>query len=297
MPVPASVVGVVLAGGTGSRLLPLTRTINKHLLPVNGQPMLYWPLRALWLAGVRLTVVVLGGRSAGETVEQFGSSFTPTDPPMVGGVTGDARDAMALCYVYQREPGGIGQALGCARAVCEAAAASRLVVVLGDNVFPGALPFRLDATPNVYPMPYAEVVCVEVADAEERYGCVAVTQPGEPVLGPYEKPRRAPPPGHRWLAVTGAYSLPVVWSPALPTQPGDTVALTPVWRSLWQTLDGLGPSARGEVEITDLLAVFHGAGRLDVLATSRPWIDAGEPDGYRMANDPAFWRGEATAGP
>ena len=280
MPTSGQVLGVVLAGGTGSRLAPLTRTINKHILPVNGRPMLYWPLRSLWLSGVRLAVVVLGGKSAGEIVEQFGSSFTPDDPPGVGGVTGHPDDAMALCYVHQSEPGRIGQALGVVRPVTEAVGATRLVVLLGDNVFPEAIPVGATDPLAVN----AEIVCVEAIDAEERYGCVAWAS-GSRIVGPFEKPRRPPPDGMRWFAVTGAYRLPVGWYVAGSSEPT-------VYRSLLTTLATLGKSARGEVEVTDLLAGLLADGRLDALRTSRPWIDAGEPDGYRTANDPAFWRGE-----
>lgn len=272
------VLGVVLAGGTGSRLLPLTRTINKHVLPVNGRPMLHWPLRALRLAGVRQVVVVLGGRSCGEIVEQFGTNYDVCDGygPDVG--LGPA----SLSYVFQEGAGGIGAALACVEGIAEFARASRLVVVLGDNVFPTRLP---DAFGTSAPDGVAQVVAVDAVDAEDRYGCVSV--PVDVRSGPVpildrsrvdlvEKPRRGPPVGQRWLALSGAYSFPLGYD---------------LDAGFWSRVRSLKESERGELEVTDLLRGYLANGRLDVVGSpSLPWIDAGDPDGYATANDPAFWR-------
>ena len=185
-------IGVVLAGGTGSRLLPLTRVLNKHTLPVNGQPMLHWPIRTLALAGIERIVVVLGGKSAGEMVEHFGSEY------VVEGRT------VRLAYVYQREAGGIGQALAVALPLVEELGADRVRVILGDNVFPegGVLGWLVSGSLR------ASVFGVDVPDAESKYGCVDV--PAAPREGtgrafglPLEKPGTPPPAGRRWLALTG----------------------------------------------------------------------------------------------
>jgi glucose-1-phosphate thymidylyltransferase len=266
-------IGVVLAGGTGSRLAPLTRTLNKHLLPVNGQPMLHWPIRTLALAGIGRIVVVLGGKNAGEIVEHFGSEYDV-----------DGR-VVQIAYVYQREAGGIGQALAVALPLVEELEGERVRVVLGDNVFPGLgvdLPdHAVGSRPSSEPRPhdYAVVVGVEgVPNPERAYGCVAVSSPhGYPVCSaPEEKPNRPAPDGSEWLALAGIYDFPV-----------NTGSLG----SLLGLIGRLAPSGRGEVEVTDLLAAFARVGRLTVATRKGSWIDAGEHEGYRKANDQAFWRG------
>lgn len=257
-------IGVVLAGGTGSRLAPLTRVLNKHLLPVNGQPMLHWPIRTLALAGIERIVVVLGGKSAGEVVEHFGSEY------VVEGRT------VRLAYVYQREAGGIGQALAVALPLVEELGGERVRVVLGDNVFPDG-PWMMPANaPRAGSDGYAVVVGIDGLDRPERaYGCVAVEPSSAQGCGePVEKPNRPAPAGSRWIALAGVYDFPV--------EAGSL-------GSLRNLISVAKPSGRGEIEVTDILAAFHHVRRLDVFVTAAPWIDAGEPDGYRKANDPAFW--------
>lgn len=109
--------GVILAGGTGSRLFPLTKVTNKHLLPVYDQPMIYYPLKLLLEAGIRDILIVSGFEHAGDFLrllgsgKEFGARFT---------------------YEIQDEAGGIAQALGLARDFVDD---SKFVTVLGDNVF------------------------------------------------------------------------------------------------------------------------------------------------------------------
>jgi glucose-1-phosphate thymidylyltransferase len=254
-------VGVVLAGGTGSRLLPLTRTVNKHLLPVNGRPMLHWPLRTLAQMGLDHAIVVLGGRSCGEVVEQFGTRYD----------TGEG--VLNLVYVYQEGAGGIPAALAQAYPALDAMGAKRAVVVLGDNVFP-SLPTGLrevfedqDAL-NAYGGAIA--IAKRVPDSTS-YGCVAVNARGRPdfLAGLVEKPKDPPPAGFVWAALLGLYVLP--------------------FAHLRQILDGLVPSARGELEIPDVLAAYQGRALLRVVTIADPWIDAGDPPGYWLANSPGFW--------
>lgn len=256
-------IGVVLAGGTGSRLAPLTRVLNKHMLPVNGQPMLHWPLRTLALAGIERVVVVLGGKSAGEIVEQFGSEY------IVEGRT------VRLAYVFQREAGGIGQALAVALPLVEELGARRVRVVLGDNVFPAG---AAGGRPAADHSRFATVVGVDVPDAEAKYGCVDVPADRRKKVGrafgmPIEKPGTSPPAGRRWLALAGVYDFP----------------MSVGQQSLSGVVASLAKSSRGEVEVTFLLERFWRLGLLDIEEHDGSWIDAGEPDGYRMANDPAFW--------
>ena len=251
-------IGVVLAGGTGSRLLPLTRTINKHLLPVNGKPMLHWPLRTLAQLGIDRAIVVLGGRSCGEVIEQFRSSYD----------TGEG--VIALSYVYQEGAGGIPAALREALPTLEAMRADRAVVILGDNVFP-TLPAGLLGESLVLAEDAALVIAKPVDDASS-YGCVALGHEGR-IDGEHslvEKPRIPPPAGTTWAAILGVYDLPM--------------------DGLRSTLEALVPSARGELEIVDVLNAFRLQGRLGAHLTYDVWIDAGDPPGYALANDPSFWR-------
>src|SRR6185503_17799703 len=109
--------GVVLAGGTGSRMRPLTLVTNKHLLPVYDQPMVYYPIRMLVEAGIRDIMVVTGGESAGDFMKLLGS--------------GEAFGLSHLEYAYQRGAGGIAEALGLTRYFI---GTDSVVVVLGDNI-------------------------------------------------------------------------------------------------------------------------------------------------------------------
>jgi glucose-1-phosphate thymidylyltransferase len=250
-------VGVVLAGGTGSRLLPLTKVLNKHLLAVNGRPMLHWPLRTLAQLGLDRAIVVLGGRSCGEVIEQFTSTYD----------TGEG--VLSLSYVYQEGAGGIPAALREALPSLLASRAERAVVILGDNVFPQP-PCDFDSLLRDYPR-RAFAVAKPVENASS-YGCVPLhADTGEADVRTFvEKPTEPAPNGDVWGAVLGLYVLPL---PELP----------PI-------LEGLRPSARGELEIVDVLLAYARIRTLDVYSTSYPWIDAGDPAGYALANDPAFWR-------
>jgi glucose-1-phosphate thymidylyltransferase len=110
--------GVVLAGGTGSRLDPLTRITNKHLLPIYDRPMIEYAIEALVGAGVEEIMIVTGGTHAGEFLRLFGN--------------GQGHGIATLVYAYQEQPGGIAEALGLAEHFVEQ---GRCVVMLADNVF------------------------------------------------------------------------------------------------------------------------------------------------------------------
>lgn len=248
-------IGVVLAGGTGSRLLPLTRTVSKHLLPVNGHPMLHWPIRTLASLGVDLVVVVVGGRSCGEIVEQFGSRYD----------TGDG--VVSLCYVHQDRAGGIPDALACAASVVGSSSAEDVVVVLGDNVFPEVPSEFRDVVSEGYSgLDEIAAVVSKLVDRPERYGCVAVDVDGRAFGSLVEKPTHAPPGGCAWHALLGLYLLPV---------------------SAFRRIEDLEPSDRGELEIVDLLSKYRD--RLVVARYDGPWVDAGEHETLRRANSTETW--------
>jgi len=171
--------GVVLAGGTGSRLRPLTHVTNKHLLPVYDEPMVYFPIRMLVDAGVRDIMVLTGGESAGSFMQLLGS--------------GEAFGLDHLEYAYQKGAGGIAEALGLTKYFI---GNDSVVVVLGDNILEkpiaGAVErFRKQGTG-------ARVLLKRVSDPQ-RFGVARVE--GTKVVEIIEKPKNPPSD----LAVIGVY--------------------------------------------------------------------------------------------
>lgn len=171
--------GVLLAGGLGTRLLPMTRVTNKHLLPVYDRPMIYFPLQQLVHAGVRDILVVTGGDHAGDFLKLLRN--------------GHDFGLEHLGYAYQEGEGGIAEALGLAE---HFAAGEPLAVILGDNIFQDSLAgpiARFRENPEG-----AMILLKEVHDPE-RFGVATVE--GERVTRIVEKPEH---PASR-LAVTGCY--------------------------------------------------------------------------------------------
>ena len=172
--------GVVLAGGSGSRLLPLTRVTNKHLLPVGRMPMIYHPVLKLREAGIVDILVVTGREHMGAVVGLLGSG---------------SELGLAFCYKVQDEAGGIAQALALTEGF---AAGGPVVVVLGDNIFEDSL---LDHVRRFAAKPVgARLMLKRVPDAN-RFGVAALDASGQRVARIVEKP--AHPDSD--LAVTGVY--------------------------------------------------------------------------------------------
>src|SRR5699024_5062723 len=168
--------GIILAGGTGSRLFPLTKVTNKHLLPVGDQPMIYHPIHKLTEAGIREILVVTGTDHMGDVVNLLGS-----------GKDFDCR----FTYKVQDEAGGIAQALGLAE---NFVGDDVMTVILGDNIFQASLQKAV----KDYPGEGAQILLKEVADPE-RFGVAEVT--GEKIINIEEKPEN---PQSNY-AVTGIY--------------------------------------------------------------------------------------------
>jgi glucose-1-phosphate thymidylyltransferase len=229
--------GVVLAGGTGSRLFPLTKVTNKHLLPVGREPMIFHPVKKLTEAGIREILVVTGTDHMGDVV----------------GLLGSGKDfGCELTYRVQDEAGGIAQALGLARGFGRG---GRLAVILGDNIFdasiaPYAAAFR--AQPRG-----AKILVKEVPDPG-RYGVAVVD--GDRVVGIVEKP--AVPPSA--LAVTGVYFYD---------------------EAVFDVIAGLRPSARNELEITDVNNAYLARGELTFDRLPGWWTDAGTFESLKLANE------------
>ena len=173
--------GVILAGGLGSRLQPMTRVTNKHLLPVYDRPMIYYPLQQMVEAGLTEILIVTGGSSAGDFLKLLGN--------------GKEFGLKHLNYTYQEGEGGIAEALGLAEHFSDG---KPLCVILGDNLFQDSLAPHVAAYQEQGTG--AMILLKEVEDAH-RFGVVGME--GDRITGIVEKPTH--PPSN--LAVTGCYFL------------------------------------------------------------------------------------------
>jgi glucose-1-phosphate thymidylyltransferase len=229
--------GIILAGGSGSRLDPLTRVTNKHLLPIFDRPMIYYPLETLRGMGVREVMVVLGGKSIGDIVELLGDG---------------SEFGLDLTYRYQREPLGIAQAIGLAKGFV---GGDCFCVVLGDNVLRG--PALADLAREFESGPYgAGCLLYEVTDPQ-RFG-VAELDPAGNVVGFEEKPD----------------------DPKSDLIPIGVYFLRP---DAFEVIARLRPSARGELEITEVLNHYLGDGGFLARRYQGHWSDAGTTESLMVA--------------
>lgn len=171
--------GVVLAGGTGSRLFPLTKITNKHLLPIYDKPMIYYPIQTLVEAGIRDILVVTGGQNAGDFLRLLAN--------------GKEFGLKHLDYTYQEGEGGIADALSLAEHFADG---GRLCVVLGDNIMEGSI---RDAVEDFGRQPSGARILLKEVDDAERFGVAEID--GDHIAGIEEKPQQ--PKSN--AAVTGIY--------------------------------------------------------------------------------------------
>jgi len=171
--------GIVLAGGTGSRLFPLTKITNKHLLPIYDRPMIYYPIQTLVDAGIQDIMIVTGGRNSGDFLRLLAN--------------GKEFGLKHINYTYQEGEGGIADALALAEHFADG---QQICVVLGDNIIEGSI--RAAADQFRRQEAGAHILLKEVPDAE-RFGVAEVS--GSRILGIQEKPRQ---PKSNY-AVTGIY--------------------------------------------------------------------------------------------
>ena len=229
--------GVILAGGLGKRLEPLTRITNKHLLPIYDQPMIYYPLQTLVDAGITEILLVTGGNNAGDFLRLLGN--------------GAEFSLKHLNYTYQRGEGGIAEALGLAE---DFATGEPIAVILGDNLVEKSIrPYveRFTASGRG-----AKLLLKEVEDPQ-RFGVAELL--GNRIVGIEEKPAR--PKSN--FAVTGIYMFD---------------------GQVFDIIKTLRPSARGELEISDVNNAYIQQGQLTYEILDGWWADAGIPETlYRAA--------------
>ena len=230
--------GVILAGGLGTRLYPLTKVTNKHLLPVYDKPMIFYPIQTLLNAGIRDILIVTGGNNAGEFLRLLGN--------------GRGFGLAHINYTYQEGEGGIAEALRLAEYW---SAGDRLCVVLGDNIIEKNIVRAVDAYKRQ--KSGAKILLKEVPDPE-RFGVPVLD--GDAVVKIEEKPAK---PGSRY-AVTGIYLYD---------------------GRVFEISKTLKPSARGELEITDVNNAYIARGELTWDILDGWWTDAGTFESLRRATN------------
>ena len=232
--------GIVLAGGSGTRLQPMTNAISKQVLPVYDKPMIFYPLSVLMNFGLREILII----------------STARDLPIIEQFLGDGSQlGIKLSYKVQNAPKGIAEAFILGK---EFIGNDSVCLILGDNIFHGSDLSEENLSPQfskaLTVTSGASIVAYRVSDPE-RYGVVELSKDGKTAASIEEKPKQ---PKSNW-AVTGLYFY-----------DNEVVKIA----------ENLKPSARGELEITDVNKAYLEKGKLNVIKVGRgfAWLDAGTPD-------------------
>ncbi len=229
--------GVVLAGGLGSRLLPLTRVTNKHLLPVYDKPMIFYPIQTLVEAGITEILIVTGGSSAGDFLRLIGN--------------GEEFGLKHMNYTYQKTEGGIADALRLAR---HFVGDDKVAVILGDNFVQGSI---RTAAQDFDRQPSGAKIFLKEVNNPSDFGVPVLD--GDKVVRIIEKPADPPSP----YAVIGIYFYD---------------------NDVFDICDTLQPSARGELEITDVNNEYIRRGTMTYETVDGWWADCGSFEALLRSN-------------
>ena len=221
--------GVILAGGTGSRLFPLTKVTNKHLLPVYDKPMIYYPLECMAKAGIDEVLLVTGGNNAGDFIRLLGN--------------GREFGLKELHYTYQDGAGGIAQALGLAEHFADGGS---ICLILGDNILEYAIK---DCCKRFRHQGQGAKILLSQVENPKAYGVAEME--GDRVVKIVEKPKE---PKSNW-AVIGVYFYD---------------------KNVFEIVRTLKPSARNELEITNVNNAYIQRGEMTADQVNGFWADAGE---------------------
>jgi glucose-1-phosphate thymidylyltransferase len=230
--------GIVLAGGTGSRLNPLTRVTNKHLLPVYNQPMIFYPIQTLVNAGIQDILIVTGGQNAGDFLRLLSN--------------GKDFNLKQLNYAYQEGEKGIADALRLAEYFADG---NKICVILGDNIIENNICDIAERYRNQERG--AHIILKEVPDPE-RFGCPEIEDGC--IVRIEEKPKQ-PKSGY---AVTGIYFYD---------------------HTVFGKIRTLRPSARAELEITDVNNMYLQESTLSYSVLEGWWTDAGTFESLHRATN------------
>lgn len=228
--------GIILAGGTGSRLAPLTKVTNKHLLPVGKYPMIYYSISQLKDAGIKEIMIVTGRNHAGDIINLLGSGY---------------EYGVNFTYRIQENAGGIAEALDLAE---EFVGDGLMTVVLGDNIFTGNIKLAIEEFKEQGTG--AKILIKEVKDPQ-RFG------------------------------VPEIYNNRIVSIDEKPANPKSNYAVTGIYmydNQVFDIIKDLNPSARGELEITDVNNAYIRLNQLRYGIVTGDWIDAGTHESLARAN-------------
>lgn len=228
--------GVILAGGLGTRLRPLTKVTNKHLLPIYNKPMIYYPLETLVQAGIKEILIVSGPEHAGHFLHLLGSG---------------KEWGVRLSYELQDEPGGIAQALNLAEDFSDNGS---VAAILGDNIYEDNL---ADSIKSFSENPKGAHVFLKEVPDPARFGVARIED--DKIIEIIEKPSE---PASNW-AVTGCYLYDA---------------------EVFSIIKKLKPSARSELEITDVNNTYVKSGSMKFTKLSGYWTDAGTFESLLRAN-------------